>query len=404
MKIAIFSDNFYPELSGITDTILTTAKELAKMGHFINFFVPHYSSKDYKQVNLSNEKEVFLHERIEISRMFSFSYPTGTRQGRLVVPTGLRFLKVKKFNPDVIHTNHIAGAGVEGLISAKLLKKPLIGTNHTPIIEFIKYSPIKSNWFKNSMSKYDAWYFNKCDFVSSPSWAVLHEMQKYGFNRQCKPVSNPVDIEAFKPLAIKEREELKKKYGFSDFTLYYCGRLAVEKHIDLMIKAVVNLKEKIPNINLVIAGKGSEEENLKAMVKKLGVGDRVKFYGFLKELKNFVKLYNATDLFLMLGTAETQSIVMMQAMACGNPVIGVNSWGLVDYINEKNGFLIKPNDQEALEEKILYLYKNKDKKEALGEGGRKFTEQFSKRNVAKTWEKIYEETIRKHANKKKNAL
>ncbi|HZJ18418.1 MAG TPA: glycosyltransferase [Patescibacteria group bacterium] len=400
MRIAIYSDNFYPELSGITDTILTTAKELAKLGHFINFFVPYYSKKDYKQVNLSFEKEVFLHENIKITRFFSFSYPTGTRQGRLVVPTGLRFLKVKFFNPDIIHTNHIAGVGIEGLIDAKILKKPLIGTNHTPIVEFIKYSPIKAKWFKRAMSKYDAWYFNKCDFVSSPSWAVLHEMQKYGFNRPCKPVSNPVNIETFKSVSEKERNTLKKKYGFSDFVLYYCGRLAQEKHIDLMVKAVSDLKGKIPSINLVIAGKGSEEENLKKLVKELNVEDRVKFFGFLKETKDFVELYNATDLFLMLGTAETQSIVMMQAMATQNPVIGVNSWGIVDYVNEKNGFLIEPNDQKALNEKILYFYKNPDQKKLLGEGGREFAEQFSRQNIAKIWEGIYTDVIKKHGNKR----
>lgn len=400
MRIAIFSDNFYPELSGITDTILTTAKELANLGHFVNFFVPYYSKKDYNQVKLSSDEEVFLHKRIKITRFFSFSYPTGTKQGRLVIPTGLRFLKVKKFNPDIIHTNHIAGAGIEGLIDAKLLKKPLVGTNHTPIIEFIKYSPIKFDWFKKAMSKYDAWYFNKCDFVSSPSWAVLHEMQKYGFNKPCRPVSNPVNIETFKPISEEKKKSLKKKYDFSGFTLYYCGRLAQEKHVDLMIRAVYDLKNKIPDINLVIAGKGSEEESLKALVRKLNLEDKVKFFGFLKETKDFAELYNATDLFLMLGTAETQSIVMMQAMASQNPVIGVNSWGIVDYVNEKNGFLIEPNDQKALNEKILYLYKNPDNMKSLGEGGRNFAEQFSRQNIAKIWEGIYKEVIKKHGNKR----
>jgi len=250
------------------------------------------------------------------------------------------------------------------------------------------------------MSKYDAWYFNKCDFVSSPSWAVLKEMQKYGFNRPCKPVSNPVNIETFKPTSESDKKALKKKYSFSSFTLYYCGRLAQEKHVDLMIRAVSDLKNKAPDINLVIAGKGSEEENLKALVKKLNVEDRVKFFGFLKETKDFAELYNATDLFLMLGTAETQSIVMMQAMASQNPVIGVNSWGIVDYVNEKNGFLIEPNDQKTLNEKILYLYKNPDKVKSLGEGGREFAEQFSRQNIAKIWEGIYKEVIKKHGNKR----
>jgi len=71
----------------------------------------------------------------------------------------------------------------------------------------------------------------------------------------------------------------------------------------------------------------------------------------------------------------------------------------IDYVNDKNGFLIEPNDQKALNEKIYYLYKNPDKVKSLGEGGRKFTEQFSRQNIAKLWEGIYKEVIKKHGNK-----
>ncbi|PIZ97914.1 MAG: hypothetical protein COX78_04080, partial [Candidatus Levybacteria bacterium CG_4_10_14_0_2_um_filter_35_8] len=115
MKIAIYSDNFFPELSGISDTIIASGKELARRGHLVNYFVPKYIKKNYDLLNLSY-KEVFLHKNIKITRFPSFSFPTGTKQSRFVIPSGLGSFSLKKFNPDVIHTNLIAGVGIEALL------------------------------------------------------------------------------------------------------------------------------------------------------------------------------------------------------------------------------------------------------------------------------------------------
>lgn len=86
MRIAIFSDNFYPELSGISDSIIALSKELAKRGHFIDFYVPYYPKADYKLANVA-EHEIDLGKNIKVHRFNSFpgkpalaraasSYPT----------------------------------------------------------------------------------------------------------------------------------------------------------------------------------------------------------------------------------------------------------------------------------------------------------------------------------------
>ncbi|OGH06832.1 MAG: hypothetical protein A2W22_02170 [Candidatus Levybacteria bacterium RBG_16_35_11] len=386
MRIAFYSDNFYPELSGISDSIITTSKKLAEMGHFINFFVPSYSRKNYNLLKLPYE-EINLGERIKITRLASISYPTGTKQGRLVIPTGLRSIALKKFKPDLIHSHLIAGVGLEALFDSKILKIPMIGTNHTPISEFVRYAPIKWKWIQNLTQRYDVWYYNHCKFVSSPSSPVLEEMKSLGFNKPSHSVSNPVDIELFHKK--HDKKMLKEKYGLSDFTLIYCGRLAPEKHVDLIIKAAAGLKDEIPDISIIISGAGNEEKNLKELATKLGIFEKIKFFGYMKDKEEFAKQYSAADLFLMLSTAETQSIVMMQAMATGLPVIGVNAWGLPDYIYKENGILIEPNDLNALKEKILFLYKNKKVREQLGEGGKKFVQGFTPLKIAKAWEDIY---------------
>lgn len=391
MRIAFYSDNFYPELSGISDSIITTSKKLAEMGHFINFFVPKYSKKNYDLLSLPY-KELFLHERIKITRLASISYPTGTKQGRLVIPTGLRSIALRKFKPDLIHSHLIAGVGLEAIFDSKILNIPMVGTNHTPISEFVRYTPIKWKWFQNLTQRYDVWYYNHCRFVSSPSTPVLEEMKSLGFNKPSHPVSNPVDIQLFQKN--HDKKMLKKKYGLTDFTLIYCGRLAPEKHVDLIIQAAAQLKDKIPDISIIISGTGSEGENLKELAKNLGIFEKIKFFGYMRDKEEFAKQYKAADLFLMLGTAETQSIVMMQAMATGLPVIGVRAWGLPDYIYKENGILIEPNDLNALKEKILFLYENKKVREDLGKGGKLFVEGFTPKKIAKAWEDIYSAVLK----------
>ncbi|MEK7193549.1 MAG: hypothetical protein AAB652_02050, partial [Patescibacteria group bacterium] len=77
MKIAVFSDNFYPELSGIADSIITTGEELAKRGHAVHFFAPRYSMANYATVNRI-PKEIDPGKGAGVTRFASFPFPTGT--------------------------------------------------------------------------------------------------------------------------------------------------------------------------------------------------------------------------------------------------------------------------------------------------------------------------------------
>ncbi len=398
MKIAIFSDNFYPELSGIADSITTTGKKLASLGHKINFVALNYSKKNYQTIG-AEKKELDLGENIKIIRVSSLSYPTGTKQSRFTLPVGLTIRAIKKFNPDVIHTNDIASLGIEALLCAKVLKKPLVGTDHTPMVEFLKYSPIKGNFVQKTVSKFDAWYYNQCDFVSSPCNAIFEELKKYGFSKpKHRALSNPINVEKFKP--VKNKWPLKKKFGLFDYSLLYMGRVAEEKKIAVTLKAVSALVKKIPKIGFVIAGTGSQVDELKALAKSLGIEKHVKFFGYFKNIDDIVDLYNGSDLFVIPSVAETQSIVMMQAMACKVPVIAARAWGLAEYVNKDNGLLVEPNNSNELSEKILYLYQNQKVSQKLGEGGRVFVEKFSPLNIAKEWEKIYMDTIERYSSRK----
>ncbi len=391
MRIAVFSDNFHPELSGIADSVIALARQLAARGHRLSIYAPRYAHRDYERLGLP-AAENDLGESIAIVRLPSLPYPTGTRQGRAVLPTGVP-PQVRRFHPDLIHVHLPFGAGVDGLISARILGVPLIGTNHTPLSEFLRYSPLRGPWCERLAARYTAWFYDHCDFLSSPSRTVFAEMERFAFRAPHRVISNPIRTDLFRPLA--SREHLKARFDFSGFTLLYAGRLAPEKRLDLAIRAVASLAAAVPAAALVLLGRGSAEDDLKALSRSLGVEGRVRFLGFIPDVTTMTEIYNAADGFVIPSTAETQSIAAMQAMACGLPVVGVRAWGLSEYITAANGILVDPGDEAALARALLHLATHPEVRRDLGEGGRAFVQAFSAPVITAEWEDVYQESLRR---------
>ncbi|MBM3183768.1 MAG: glycosyltransferase family 4 protein [Chlamydiae bacterium] len=394
MRIAMFSDTFYPELSGIGDSILIMGEELAKRGHFITYFVPTYFQEQYEC--LQREKTFDLHPNIKVHRLLSISTPTGTGQGRMVLPIGGSFFNLRKMNPDLIHFHLFGGSALEAVWGARMFSKPLVATNHSPILEFSHYSPVQLKWIENLMHRSDSWLHNRCDFVSSPSRTIFESMKNFDEKIPHRVVSNPIDTIRFQ--AHFSKEEMKKRFGFRKFTILYLGRFASEKNIETILKAVFLLKERIPSFELVLVGNGIHEKALRGLAETLEISHLVKFLGFVPSIEEVVRIYNASDVFVMMSHAETQSISAMQAFSCKIPVIAASAWGLKEYIQKEAGFLIDPDNEKALAEKIFTLYSQPDLRQKMGEEGRKYVEKFSIGNIARQWEEIYEFVLRSRSS------
>ncbi|MEP7162435.1 MAG: glycosyltransferase [Candidatus Moraniibacteriota bacterium] len=397
MKIAVYSDNFYPELSGISDSIIESAEELSGLGHDLCIHAPRYAKKDFDRSHVpSAEKKIGFN--IEIRRFFAFPYPAPTKQGRMVLPTFLRWLSMRKKRPDIIHTHLFFGVGFEALAASFFLRAPLIGTNHTPLTEFLQYSPLQGPLLQRLALRFVSWYYNHCDFVTAPSQGILNEMRHYGFHKPSRVISNPINLEHFFPFSRGEHIELKKTFGLSPFALLYTGRLAPEKHIDDILHAVALLKDRIPELGLAITGHGEAEGSLRALAQELGIEARVKFFGTVS-VEDYARIYRAADVFAIMSTAETQSLSMMKAMATGIPVIGARARGLAEYITPENGSLVEPGDTKTLSEKILFLYQNPEERQRLGVGGLETVKRFSRAKIAHAWQELYKEVIEKFKEK-----
>lgn len=394
MNIAIFSDNFHPEISGIVDSITTTAKALAARGHNIRFCVPRYSKRNYDIVGLPMA-DLDLGPNISVDRRWSLSVPTGNNQGRFAPPTGQYWKTLRDFKPDVLHTQLFAGIGLEALHTAKKLRVPLIGTNHTAISEFVKVAPIHGPLVEKLVLRYVSWYYNHCKLVTGPSNSVFTEMLEHAFTKPHQVLSNPIDTETFTPVAnATERAALQKEFKLSEHVVAYAGRLADEKNIDVIVRAIGKVKQKIPTITFVLAGHGRSKTSLEKLAKSCGAEGALVFTGTLDKA-TLAKLYRASNVFAIASTSETQSMVLMQAMASGIPVVGVNARALPEYINAQSGFVVAPGDHASLADKLLQLLENPNLAAELGAGGRKNAEQYSVAHIAERWEAIYTSAISK---------
>ena len=384
MRIAFFSDNFYPELSGIADTIITTGKELHKRGHDIVYVGPYYSPKDYatgkRQYPLKKEDDTI--DGMHIARLPSIPLPASpTGQSRFAFPVGASFKFLDSFKPEVIHTQSPYGVGWEALRASKRYKIPLVGTNHTAIEDFFPFPSV--------MRAYDAWYYNHCDFVTTPYAALLRRMGEKGFHKPGRAVANPAELAAFAPATPAERAEHKRSFGLMGPVVLYVGRLGVEKRVDVIIRALALLIKDFPTITLVATGHGAAENGLKKLAQKLGVGRHVKFTGFLSRAE-LPRAYKTADVFAFMSTSDSQSIALMQAYSSGVPAVCARARGLPDYTPKEAGFLVEPGDPKALAEKLKILLNDSSLRERMGATAAGYVKKFSPEKIADEWEQIYE--------------
>jgi len=389
MRIAIFSDNFYPELSGIPDVMLTCAKALAKQGHFVDFYAPYATRKNYEKSGLPF-CELEMGENVKVYRYSSLPFPSPTQQSRLVIPTGLRWVTLLKHKPDIIHSHTFFGTGLEALITAKVLNIPFIGTNHTAITEYSQYAPFKKDVFEKYSIRFLSWYYNHCDYIVSPSERILREMEQHGLLKPHSVISNPLDKELFffEP---EKKSVLKSKLGFSPHTIIFAGRFAAEKKIDVTIKAVALVKKTILDIQFVLAGHGSEEDHYKMLINELGLEENIKFVGTLSK-QDLSEAYRASDLFVIASTSEIQSTSFMQAMACGLPVVAARSRFGRTYSEDSN-LLVNADDPESLALSMVRLFNDPILYESMQKSVLTQIEPFSTDAIVKDWEKVYQQTI-----------
>lgn len=329
-------------------------------------------------------RERDLGANVRVCRRPSLPFPSSTRQSRAALLSPISWVGARRAKPDVLHTHSFFGIGLEALLNGACLGIPVIGTNHTTIAGLAPYMPVSVHL----AAAYVTWFYNRCDYVTAPSRSVFEEL---GAARLCRPhlvVSNPIDTDLFRPPLSDERDTLRAQFGFGSPTVTYAGRLGPEKNIDVLLHAVAMLRDGGVAVELGIAGHGSHEPTLRALANQLRITQQIRFLGTLPQ-DELAQLLRISDAFALMSTSETQSMVLLQAMASGVPVVAADTRALPEFVSPTNGVLVDPHDPKRLSRALAELLTSPERRRLLGSGGRRSAERYSVETVTDEWESLY---------------
>jgi 1,2-diacylglycerol 3-alpha-glucosyltransferase len=392
LKIAMFTDYFFPELGGIQDSIAITSRALGTRGHAVDIHAPRYGTRDYRLVG-AQVSELDLGANVRIHRRMSLPFPSSTRQSRAALPSPVAWAAYTGLaRPDVIHTHSFFGVGLEALFAGAVLGIPVIGTNHTTIAGFGPHIPVRVD----RAAAYVMWYYNRCDHVTAPSRSVFDELGLDRLRRPRQVISNPIDTELFRPARNDEREaglaQFARSGPITGPIITYAGRLGPEKNIGVLLRAMAILRGHGVSADLMLAGHGAHGPVLRALAEELGIGGHVRFVGTLAAAE-LARLLRISDVFAMMSTSETQSMALLQAMASGVPVVAANTRALPEFVSPANGVLVDPDDPAGLAAVLAELLAVPDQRRRLGSAGRLLAERYGIETVTDQWDVLYRSVL-----------
>lgn len=394
---------FYPQINGVAVFSHNLAVGLAKRGHEVMVICPSRTMKNHTEmmdgvrveylssVNLKvypdQIHDVPEKKKVAGIKMPHLWYKHGFRASVFPMRQVARVLG--EFEPDVVHVQVSDPIGLSVVWWARKNNVPVVTTEHNQpevLTDPIRLPGLVKKPTNALLSAYFRNRQNKSDFVTMPTeQAITHLLSKgKGPGVPIAAVSNGVDLSHFKPG--KASDAFYKKYGVDKNlpTVLYVGRIDPEKKVGVVIDAFMKAEKKLPNAQLVIVGDGVDKARLE---KTVAGHDNIHFLGRIVG-NELYEAYKLGDVFATASEIETQGIVLIEAAACGLPLIAVNKGAVSEVcITDKNGYLCEPGSVDEIVEAMTKILSDD-----------KLREKFSKASIEIASEHDFEKTLDRFIN------
>lgn len=296
------------------------------------------------------------------------------------------FIKILKLKPDLIHAYELLSPTDLAISARNWLNVPLV------------VKVLRGGWmgdiYKLHHRRSGKTRINRLkkhvDAFITISREISEELIDEGIDKQrCRYIPNGVDISVYTPPDLLKKKEIREKLRLPrGFLLLYCGRLAPEKGLDWLFSVWKRFKHE-ENAALVLVGSGEEEERLKALAN-----ENVLFKGFFADPLLY---YQAADAFVLPSSTEGLSNSMLEAMACGLPVIAANVGAAPEVITHgQTGFLVTPGNSQELLDTLDFLYQDPEQRLRIGINASKIiAENFPLVKTVSALESLYKELLNK---------
>ncbi|MBP1136985.1 glycosyltransferase involved in cell wall biosynthesis [Arthrobacter sp. PvP023] len=379
LTILIAADTYPPHVNGAAQFGYRLAKGMTARGHNVHVLACRPDKgKSFTEFRAEGTVHRIRSHSVPTHEYFRITFPWEIKK-----EISLLFDRVK---PDVVHIQSHYMIGEHVLYEAERRGVRIIATNHFMPENLNPFLPFPQ-WFKDIVGRI-SWkdmgkVMGRADVVTTPTPLAAKAMHQHAFLRKVLPLSNGIDSAAYE---LREGEVIER-HPYP--TVLFAGRLAEEKHVDILIDAVAKTPAEL-NVHLEIVGGGEVRAALEAQVARLGLESRVKFLGLASDAE-LREAYIKADLFCMPGTAELQSLVTLEAMSASTPVLLADAMALPHLVRDgENGYLFTPNDSDDLAAKITRVLElPAEDLAAMGKASRCMVEPHSIQGTLQTFEDLY---------------
>ncbi len=374
MRIGMMVDVYKSHVSGITNYIALNKRHLEKAGHKV--FVFTFGDEDRKIDDPTIIQSPGL-PLVDTGYYLSIRY---SQQAKKMLRT-----------MDVVHVHHPFLSGRLSLHYCKPRGIPILFTNHTRYDlyahAYIPYLP--DGIGETFLRAYLPTFCQSMNLVVAPSAGMRDVLKRVGVTSQIEVVPNGVDIAPFqKDIQPIDRSEFG--FGNDDIVLVYAGRLGPEKNLPFLLRAFNGVTQTYNNTRLLIVGDGPERGNMEDRLRHMGIASQARLTGIVN-YEDIPRYLAMADAFVTASVTEVHPLSVIEAMASGLPVLGIQSPGVGDTIEDgKTGLIVSEEDLAAFTAKMVRLVTDHDLRRQMSVQARHTSEIYAIERTTKIMLKHYQ--------------
>lgn len=327
-NIGLFNDSFPPVMDGVAICVENYARWMQKKVGGVSVITPKNPGADY------SDKKYEVLDYLSVPVPFRSPYVTGISE---MDPAFVAKILKREFR--IVHAHCPFASGQTALRVAKVQRIPMVATFHSKYRDdFARV--FSSDLIVNRIIKEIVRFYKQADEVWVPQESVKEVLFSYGYKGKVDVMQNGCDLAGNYPR--KYFEQARRDVGVApdEFVMLFVGQHIWEKNLKFTIEALARVKD-LP-YRMFFIGTGYAENEMKEMVRKLDIEDKVTFVGRLTDREKLKQYYAASDLFLFPSLYDTDGLVVREAAAFGTPSIMLREASASGMLRDgKTGFLIR---------------------------------------------------------------
>ncbi|MFI0422014.1 glycosyltransferase [Spongiactinospora sp. 9N601] len=384
LRVLIATDTYPPDVNGTSYFTGRLATGLAERGNEVHIACPSTEGPAARLVVDGTCEHRLRSAPLPVHPTMRVSLPR--RLDRLIA----------ELRPDVVHAQGHFVVGRAAIGAARRAGVPVVATNHFMPDNLFQFAHIPTK-LRGRVGRI-AWrdlnrIFSRADRVTTPTRIAAELLSRQGFPGEVEPVSCGIDLTRFHPFA-EPKSWARKSISLPERpTILFVGRLDEEKRLDDLVRALPFVLNET-DAQIAFVGRGNRREHLERLAARIGVGDRVRFLGFVPD-QAMPQTFAAADVFAMPSIAELQSIATLEAMATGLPVVAADAMALPHLaIPGQNGFLFQPGDVHELGAHLTSLLTDDAMRAEMGRASRTIAMTHDHQTSLARFEQIYASVTR----------